>query len=108
MPPAALVPDRVAYYQSGVLLHRHEPGASHPGEPRGFRPGLYPGEIRELLARPGFEDPVADLRVDPVSRVEELHQVPGIGQPDPAGLGELATLAEPGHERADLARKSST
>jgi hypothetical protein len=29
--------------------------------------------------------------------------VPGIGQPDPACLGELATLAEPGHERADLA-----
>src|SRR5690242_12400211 len=57
-------------YQSGVLLHRHEPGAGHPDEPRGFHPGLYPGEIRELLARPGFKDPVADLRIDPVSRVE--------------------------------------
>jgi hypothetical protein len=81
-----------------VLLHRHEPGARHPDEPRGLHPLHDPGEGREFLAGPGLEDPATDLRVDLVTGAEQLYQVPGVGHADPAGLSKLAAPAEPGHE----------
>jgi hypothetical protein len=88
--------------QGGVLLHRHKPGAADPDQPGGLRPLDDPGEVSEFLAGFGLEDPVADLRVDRVAGAEQFHQVAGVRQPDPAGLGELAPRTHPCHERADL------
>jgi len=69
--PAAPASGRVAYLPVGRFFFT---GTSRVPVTRmslaAFIQAFYPGEIRELLARPGFEHPVADLRVDRVSRIE--------------------------------------
>jgi hypothetical protein len=89
--------------ERGVLLHRHEPGTGHPDQARGLGPLHQSVEVDQFLAGLGLEDPVADLLVERVAGAKRLHQVAGVDETEASGLRELAPVADPGQEGADLA-----